>query len=399
MRACPVCGRLYPLEAAFCQADGHRLGPVSQVPQRSDSDDPRVGQLLLDRYLVFRVVADGGTGRVYEALDQRAQRQVALKVLHPEVASEAVSVERFKREYEVSARLSHEHIVEVIDFRQTRDRSYVLVMEFLVGEELRATLRRDKSLSPARVVRLVSQLAKGLDAAHGRGFVHRDLKPDNVFLCQTRDGDVVKVFDFGSVKDRTASKQLTVTGTTIGSPYYMSPEQAQALSSLDHRADVWAVSVMLYEALSGSLPFQGTNAPSILLDILSKIPEPLSKPAAVLGITVPVEVDAAILAGLDKNPEHRTASVGELADALGAAFGLPGNHREWAETPERQLVRLIKQAGGSGVDAPADVSEHFFRTAAASETSSPPPSRRRSLWPWFLGAVGVVLVVLLYVFW
>src|SRR5688572_1741618 len=144
MRACPVCGRLYP-EADFCQADGQRLGTLSQSPPRTDESDPRVGQLLLDRYLVFRVVADGGMGRVYEALDQQAQRQVALKVLHAEVGQDDVSVERFKREYEVSSQLSHAHIVEVLDFKAARDSSYVLVMEFLAGETLRAALKRLRS--------------------------------------------------------------------------------------------------------------------------------------------------------------------------------------------------------------------------------------------------------------
>src|SRR5690606_1769532 len=169
----------------------------------------------------------GGMGRVYEALDLVERRHVAIKVLHPEVASDPVAVERFKREFEVSALLSSMHVIDVLDFRATPDGTHALIMEFLYGEELRATLRRQRRIPPERVVRMLSQLALALDEAHQKDLVHRDLKPENLFLCQTSEGDIVKVLDFGSVRDNAASaKKLTVMGTTIGSPYYMPPEQA-----------------------------------------------------------------------------------------------------------------------------------------------------------------------------
>lgn len=395
MRVCPVCGRLYPLEAAFCQADGQRLGPASKVPRRSDTTDPRIGELLLGRFMIFRTVADGGTGRVYEALDQQELRHVALKVLHPDVASDAVSVERFCREYEVSSELPHEHIVEVLDFQPLPAGGFALVMEFLVGEELRSTLKREGRLSVARTLRLLCQLALGLDPAHNLGFVHRDLKPDNIFLCQTREGDVVKVFDFGSVKDRSSRKQLTVMGTTIGSPYYMSPEQAQGLKTLDHRADVWAVAAVAYEALSGSLPFKGANAPSILLEILSKAPERLSLQAAANGVTLPPALDAVIIAGLDKEPLHRTPSVGALADACGAALGLSGDHREWAQLSEKRLQRSIAEALSRGtLRSRSDSFGGFFRQELAAPLESIEPAPKRAFAPQWLVAIVVVLGLL-----
>ena len=154
-------------------------------------------------------------------------------------------------------------------------------MEFLYGEELRATLKREKVIPPARVVRMLSQVAIALDEAHARKLVHRDLKPDNLFLCQTREGDIVKILDFGSVKDKNeGAKKLTVLGTTIGSPFYMAPEQAQGLETLDHRADVWALAAIAYECMTGSVPFKGNNGPSILLEILTKEPKPPSQAAA-----------------------------------------------------------------------------------------------------------------------
>src|SRR5450432_2328831 len=181
MKACSVCGRLYPDDAGFCPVEGSRLTSATQVPVLADSQDARIGQLMVGRYQVRRVVADGGMGRVYEALDMQARRNVALKVLHPDVSRDEIAVQRFKREFEVSKMLPHDYIVEVLDFQHTVDSSFVLVMEFLYGEELRATLKRESVIPPGRAVRMLSQVAIGLDQAHGRKFVHRDLKPDNVF--------------------------------------------------------------------------------------------------------------------------------------------------------------------------------------------------------------------------
>jgi serine/threonine-protein kinase len=342
MKACRTCGRLYPDDAGFCPADGQELYSATQVPVPSDDADPRIGQLLCQRYQVRRVVADGGMGRVYEALDMVEQRNVALKVLHPEVARDEVAVERFKREFEVSKQLPHTHIVEVTDFQPTPDGSYVLVMEFLYGEELRATLKRQKTIRPARLVRMLSQVALGLDPAHAKKLVHRDLKPDNLFLCQTTVGDIVKLLDFGSVKDKTSTaKKLTVMGTTIGSPYYMAPEQAQGLDTLDHRADVWALGAIAFECVAGTVPFKGVNGPSILLEILTK--EPLAPSAAAESPKYPIPpgMDRAILASLKKTASLRTPSVGALADQVGQAYGLEGGHAQWATTAEEQLDAQI----------------------------------------------------------
>jgi serine/threonine-protein kinase len=387
MKVCPVCGRLYG-EGDFCQADGQPLDKPSRVPPRSDEEDGRVGQLMLERYLVFRVVADGGMGRVYEALDQQAQRQVALKVLHTDVARDSVSVERFKREYEVSRQLPHDHIVEVLDFKATKDATYVLVMEFLGGETLRATLKRERALAPGRAIRLVSQLALALDPAHDLGLVHRDLKPDNVFLCQTVDGDVVKVLDFGSVKQRGADKQLTIMGTTIGSPFYMSPEQAQGLSTLDRRADVWAVNALMYEVLTAALPFTAPTAPAILLQILSGVPKPPSQVAS----TLPLALDAVMSRAFDKDPQLRTGTVGDLADELGQAFGLQGTHADWARATEAELeARVCPPDTG----ARADVAESFF--VGRSGALSPAARKSRSMLGWaLLGLLLAVTVVLGY---
>jgi serine/threonine-protein kinase len=297
------------------------------------------------RYQVRRVVADGGMGRVYQALDMQDKSGVAVKVLHQDVARDQVAVERFKREYEVSKLLPHEHIVDVRDFQETEDKSYAIVMEYLEGEELRTLIKREKRLPPERIVRMLAQVAIGLDSAHRQRLVHRDLKPDNLFLCGTREGDIVKVLDFGSVKDKSSmAKKLTVVGTTIGSPFYMAPEQAQGLDTLDARADVWALAAITYECITGNVPFQGVNGPSILLAILTKDPEPPTLVGKDSQWPIPPSIDDLMEVALAKNPNIRTRTVGEFADALGHAYGLTGTHLDWAYTPQATLAQSIQAA-------------------------------------------------------
>ena len=295
------------------------------------------------RYQVRRVIADGGMGRVYEALDTHHKDRVAVKVLHPDVAGDDVAVERFRREFNVSALLPHDHIVVVKDFRETEDKTFALVMEFLDGEELRNVLKREKRLAPERVVRMLAQVAIGLDEAHRRELIHRDLKPDNLFLCGTREGDIVKILDFGSVKDKSQlAKKLTVVGTTIGSPFYMPPEQAQGLDTINARADVWALAAITYECVTGTVPFHGVNGPSILLAILTQ--EPLPPTVAGKGgpIVIPPALDDVMEVALAKNPNIRTRAVGVLADEVGHAYGLSGTHLEWAYTPQAVLKERIR---------------------------------------------------------
>ena len=338
MKSCPKCQRTYPNAAGFCPVEGTPLVSTSLVPV-APSDDPRLGTKLAGRYQIRRVVADGGMGRVYEGVDKQTDSRIAVKVLHDDVAKDPVSLERFKREYEISANLPHDYIVSVTAFQQDPEKGvWILVMEYLDGEELRLVQKRERAMSPGRLIRMLSQVAMGLDEAHAKKFVHRDLKPDNIFLCGTRDGDVVKLLDFGSVKDKNKdAKKLTVLGTTIGSPYYMAPEQAQGLDTLDARADVFALGAITYECVTGFVPFGGTNGPSILLAILTKDPIPPTERGAGGRYPIPAALDLVLEEAVVKNPNIRTRSVGELADAVGHAYGLTGDHREWARTPTLDL--------------------------------------------------------------
>jgi serine/threonine-protein kinase len=346
MKVCSTCQRVYPDDAGFCAQDGTALVFASMVPAALDAQDPRIGARLCNRYEIRRVVADGGMGRVYEGIDKQGNARIAVKVLHDDVSKDEVALERFKREWEISAQIPHDHIVQVRDFQRDLEKKvWLLVMEFLDGEELRVLLKRDKTVPPERLIRMLSQVALGLDAAHARQLVHRDLKPDNIFLCGTREGDLVKILDFGSVKDKNKdAKKLTVMGTTIGSPYYMAPEQAQGLDKLDARADVFALAAFAYECLTGTVPFPGTNGPSILLAILTKDPVPPTIAGAKAPIPIPPAMDEIMEIALAKNPNIRTKSVGELADVIGRAYGLEGSHREWAVTPQATLAERIAEA-------------------------------------------------------
>ncbi len=369
MKSCPKCQRVYPNDAGFCPADGTSLVAASMAPPPMTEDDPRIGKRLCDRYEIRRVVADGGMGRVYEGIDRQTDTRVAVKVLHDDVSKDEVSLERFKREYAISSELPHDHIVNVLDFQRDEvAKVWLLVMEYLEGEELRLIAKREKFLPPERIVRMVAQVAIGLDGAHQRQLVHRDLKPDNLFLCGTREGDVVKILDFGSVKDKNKdAKKLTVLGTTIGSPYYMAPEQAQGLDTLDARADVFALAAIAYELICGGVPFPGNNGPSILLAILTKEPDPPTLSAGRAKFHIPAKLDEVMEEALAKNPNIRTKTVGLLADAIGHAYGLEGDHKLWAITPQATLSEQVAAAKERVMAAPPPP-----MMAAADPFASPP---------------------------
>ncbi len=375
MKSCPACKRVYPDDAGFCPADGTGLITASMVPVGSN-EDVRIGARLGGRYEVRRVVADGGMGRVYEGIDKQTNTRIAIKVLHDDVSRDDVAVERFKREYELSASLPHDYIVNVLDFQRDPTLNvFMLVMEFLDGEELRLVIKREKSIPPERVLRMLSQVAIGLDEAHAKNFVHRDLKPDNLFLCGSREGDYTKILDFGSVKDKNKdAKKLTVLGTTIGSPFYMAPEQAQGLDTLDARADVFALAAITYECMTGTVPFEGNNGPSILLAIMTKEPEPPSEKARARGAKYPVPpaMDHVMEEALAKNPNIRTRTVGALADAVGRAYGLAGDHRAWARTPQAELQRQLAESLPRAMAAAAP---RALEAAADPFAAKPPQDR------------------------
>jgi serine/threonine protein kinase len=316
-----------------------------EVLAPGESPDPRLGAQL-GEYVVAAHVADGAMGAVYEARNAETRRRVAIKVLHPDVAQDEIAVERFNREYETANMLDHPHVVKVIDFGETGDGSKFMTMEYLVGTELGQVLRTQSGISPARVLRLLAQVAEALEYAHSFGVIHRDLKPDNIFLCESADGDDVRILDFGSVKLQVETgPKLTAFGTTLGSPYYMSPEQAKGLPDVDTRTDVFALGAILYEALSGKIAFDAPTVAEILMKIVRQKPAPLTSIRGGL----PPAIDGVIDRALAKDKTKRYDTAVALVDAALAAFGVPGHCSDWAARPEAELAAAIASAGGAPV--------------------------------------------------
>jgi serine/threonine protein kinase len=335
-RSCPKCGRTFPDKVFFCGEDG----TITVQDQDAQNRDPRLGQRL-GGYVVVAQVADGAMGRVYEGRHAENKARVAIKVLHAPVAQDRVAVERFKREYETAGELKDPRIIKVLEFGETPEGSYFMTMEYLEGEELRKALERERTIAKERIVRIVCQVAIALEHAHSFGFIHRDLKPDNIFLCFTGEGDVVRVLDFGSVKLQVETgPKLTAMGTTLGSPYYMSPEQARGAVDVDQRTDVFALAAIVYEMITGVVAFGASNVAQILVKIMSESPQPPST----LNRSSPQSVDDVVEKGIRKDKNKRYGSALEFAQALLSAYGLTGTVEQWANTPQTEIKAALERA-------------------------------------------------------
>jgi serine/threonine protein kinase len=284
----------------------------------SEAATSRVGELLADKYRVVRFLGEGGMGTVYEAQHEVVGRRFAVKFLHAELAQHKEILERFKREARAAGALESENIAQVVDFGQAADGIPYMVMELLVGEDLARFLAREGPLPVVRAVNLIIQACRGLDAAHAAGIIHRDLKPENLFVCRRGDGsDLVKILDFGIAKlalggaDGPAGS-LTRTGSTMGTPFYMSPEQARGAKEVDHRADIYGLGVILFEALTAQKPHPGDSYNEILYHILTQPPTSV----ATLRSGLPSDLLAVMERTLSFEPGLRPASAMELARAL-----------------------------------------------------------------------------------
>ncbi|MGH7269743.1 MAG: serine/threonine-protein kinase [Polyangiaceae bacterium] len=249
--------------------------------------DVEIGQLLDNKYRIVRLLGEGGMGAVYEGENVRIRHRVAIKVLHPAVAADNGARERFEREAQAAGCIGSEHIVEVFDLGDLPSGARYMVMEFLAGESLAGRLTAMGPMAPAVMAPIMLQLLEGLGAAHAAGIVHRDLKPDNVFLQRTKSGvDFVKIVDFGVSKFNALSggpgMSMTRTGAVVGTPYYMSPEQVKGAKNTDHRSDIYSAGVVLFECVTGKLPFEAESFNELMFKIA--LEPPLDPEAAVPGL-------------------------------------------------------------------------------------------------------------------
>ena len=270
------------------------------------------GTVLQGTYRVMSVLGQGGVGEVYLANHVRLPKRAAVKVLRPEYAHDEEALARFRREAELTSEIGHHHIVEVLDFNHTPDGLHYIVMEFLQGEDL-ANLLDHTQLDLGAIESIVTQTADAIGAAHERGIVHRDLKPHNIFICPRSDAPhFVKVLDFGISKVKGSKSALTMPTTTVGTPMYMSPEQALGKADLDGRTDQFALGSILYEMLTRQPAFAAEEVTATLFRVVHDEPTPVRA----LSPWVPPAVEAVVKKALRKAPEERFASMAELASAL-----------------------------------------------------------------------------------
>jgi serine/threonine-protein kinase len=280
------------------------------------------GTVLDERYVVMERVGEGGMGVVYEARHNVLGKRIAVKVLRDQVAERSEAAARFQQEARLASATGHEHIVDITDFGRTPDGRLYLAMEFLEGPSLAELLAREGTLDEGRLVAIVRQVVSALGAAHQKGIIHRDMKPENILLIDREIGgrrEFVKLVDFGISKVREAGAEdsdvkLTSTGMVLGTPLYMSPEQARGETDLDHRIDIYAVGVIMYELLTGRVPFPGQNYLGVISKHLTEEPVPPRKARPDRPITVAAERVTLKAMAKDRNARYQT--MGELGDDL-----------------------------------------------------------------------------------
>ncbi len=286
----------------------------SVMEPHTSAADPRIGTVLSDRYRLVRKLGDGGMGSVYEGEHLVIKRRVAVKLLHERFTENREIVARFHREAEAATAIGHPNIVEVTDMGRCPDGTAYMVLEYLDGRDFAKDIRVEGPQPLGKVVHVLAQVCDALGAAHAKGIVHRDLKPENIYLIE-RAGDrcFAKVLDFGISKvSGPADRSLTQTGTALGTPYYMAPEQCQGKKDVDSRADIFALGVILFQALTGHYPFDDESYPMLVLKICTEPAPPLVqyRPDLPLGVQTVLE------RMLAKDRAHRFASGAVFKGAL-----------------------------------------------------------------------------------
>jgi len=307
MKYCPVCETDYPDDVSVCPQDG------AVVRRPGERPDPFVGRVIKGRYRVERKLGQGGMGAVYLAEQLSIGRRVALKVLSPDFARDDGFVARFRQEATLVAALNEKRnprITLVHDFDQAEDGGLFIVMEWLDGRVLSEVIQREGALKLPRAVRLATEIAEGLEAAHRAGVVHRDVKPQNIMVLASTDD--IKLMDFGIARLRDPGRtNLTRAGTMMGTPDYMAPEQIEGEEVTD-KTDIYSFGVVFYEMLTGEAPFRANTHTAVLTKQLREQPVPPTR----LRPDIPREVEAVVLKALEKDPASRQRDMGEIVRVL-----------------------------------------------------------------------------------
>jgi serine/threonine-protein kinase len=324
-----------------------------------ETHDPPPTSLIAGKYELRGLIGRGGMGSVWEGRHTSLGTRVAIKFIDAEYANSADARSRFDNEARAAATIQSKHAIQIFDHGTTPDGRLYIVMELLEGEPLDKRLARLRVLSIADTARMIRQVGRALQRAHEHGIIHRDLKPENIFLVRGPDDDedVAKVLDFGIAKIKAAPGAVgvsssTKTGTLLGTPFFMSPEQARGLRTVDHRSDLWSLGVIAFKCVTGELPFDGESLGDLLVKICT-VPVPV--PSHVLP-GLPPEFDAWMVRALDRDPDRRFQTAGELAEALATLAGVSVRRDLTSSggTPQPgDPVQTKAFAAGSGGPAPA----------------------------------------------
>jgi eukaryotic-like serine/threonine-protein kinase len=344
-----------------------------------------VGSILDGKYELIKLLGEGGMGAVYEATHLLIGRRLAVKFLHVQYATNQEVITRFQREAQAASKIQHEHIIEVTDMGATADKTPYIVMEYLEGRDIKALLGEVGPLPPRRASHIMLQALSGLQAAHDVEIIHRDLKPENIYVInKSGNPDYVKLLDFGISKFRSLEgegvKGLTQTGTVLGTPYYMSPEQARGDQNISTRSDIYAMGVILYQMLSGQLPFDAPNYNALLIKILTEEPPDL----LTLNPDIPVEMVDAVRKAMSRNPADRFQDCVEFQQVLRpfapGSFGTMDQHLSMAS-------RTAIQAALSKTQTPLET--------VHGKAAAPGGNRKIAIIAGAaVAAVGIVLAVL-----
>jgi len=352
------------------------------------STEVHEGQILAGKFRIERVLGQGGMGVVVAATHLQLDQRVALKFLLPEALSNPEAVERFAREARAAVRIKSEHVARVSDVGTLESGSPYMVMEYLEGQDLAGWVRASGAMPVPEAIEFLLQACEAIGEAHALGIVHRDLKPANLFVTRRADGSpCIKVLDFGisklTVPGGGPDLGMTKTSSVMGSPLYMSPEQMSSTRNVDMRTDIWALGVILYEILTGHVPFEAETMPQLCGMILQDPPRPLRE----LRPDVPEGVSLVILRCLEKQRDRRFGNVGELAAAL-APLGSPSARRS-----AERIARVLSAAGIPSARDPG-VAAAFTTPGESTNTNwGASEAVKKSRAPLVLGALAVLLLL------
>lgn len=342
MPACPYCMKSLEQvvieKESFCPFCGNRL------PKTGDKNE-FIGRKIGGHYLITEKLGEGGMGYVFKAKHTMLDKAVAIKVLREDFADNPDAFERFRREAKNTSRLNHPNAVIMNDFGQTEDNLVYIILEYIDGRDLKQLLGSDGPFQEGRAVPIFIQICDVLEEAHDQGIIHRDLKSENIMLCErARNKDFVKVLDFGIAKlmdvgGRTTGGTLTQKGVVFGTPQYMCPEQVQG-QKMDQRSDIYSLGIIMYEVLTGTVPFDASNPVDIMVKQVKERPEPIKKK------NVSSSLEKIIMKCIEKKPQNRFQNIRELKEALAMIS---------ASVPSSRISTEHRAVTESGSELPKDM--------------------------------------------